>query len=787
VEDILSTIDGDAQPGAALVRSPQLAIYPLTGVDSATALQVLQTLLAQDAALVRLSVDAQGRLIAYAPPDIQSTIQATIRQMQQEGRQIDVMRLMTVDPQQAMVAINKLFTASDGTVKAGLNVQAMPETGSLMVYATPGEIEQIRGMLVAMGETDLASDRLAGRDGNLRVIPLTGRNARSVITQIEQIWPTIHKSKIRLITPSSMQPTADEGALRGVSTPYYDGIVERRPSASQPAQTSSQTSGSNSHNRPVAPPSRGTERTAQEPKLAPTSAPKKSQPDVNQEASVDPQIDDELIDLLASEDTDRLPVVLVNQRTGEEPKTDDQPQDKEQSPPNERLVPFPGSSDARQGNAQLEGDLAAPDSGAAQVRIGDGSPIFVAPGPGGVMIASEDQQALDDFEALLKTLASRNSGRNQEYTVFYLKHAKAQTIGPLVSNILSSSPSATLAAQNANPLGAFGGRGRGGFGSALSNVTQVTTSSSAPPSIISDSRLNALFVQGSVSDLDSIEQLLKVLDQPESPEDVSIVPKPRMIPVRYKSAEQIANVVKEVYSNRLVGGGGGGGRGSRGGDQGGDARAAFFQALRGDGGGGRGGFGGGGGGFQGGRGGRGGGRSEQEELSQMTVGVDVPSNSIVVAAPEILFLEVKQLVSELDTATSDANNDTMRVVTLHRSNPAAVQQALTQLVGDQVQTTTLRNSRNNSSRNSSQRGSGQSSGTSEVFRAFGGGGFGGGGFGGGGFGGGGFGGGGGGNFSRGQGGGGGGRGGFGGGDFGGGGGRGGFGGGGGRGGRGGDR
>jgi hypothetical protein len=500
---------------------------------------------------------------------------------------------------------------------------------------------------------------------------------------------------------------------------------------------------------------------------------------VNREASVQANDDLQLVNLLApEEDHERLPVVLVNRRTGEDGPTQTEaaaeksstepkkPDANVESEANEQIVPFPGQpDDARSEDAEVA-------EGAAEVRIGDGSPIFVAPGPGGVMIASEDQQALDDFEALLKTLASRTSGRNQEYTVFYLKHAKAQTIGPLVSSILSSSPSATLAAQSANPFGAFGGRGRGGFGAALSNVTQVTTSSSAPPSIIPDSRLNALFVQANASDLDSIEQLLKVLDQPESPEDVSIVPKPRMIPVRYKSAEQIASVVKEVYSNRILGSSGGS-RGSRGGDQGGDARAAFFQALRGDGGGGRGGFGGGG--FQGGRGGRGG-RSEQEELPQMTVGVDVPSNSLVVAAPEILFLEVKQLVSELDTATSDANNDTMRVVTLHRSNPAAVQQALTQLVGDQVQTTTIRdNSRNNSSRSNSQRGSS----TSEVFRSFGGGGFGGSGFGGSGFGRGGFGGGG---FSRGgfQGGDGGGRGGFS---------RGGFGGGdsGGRGGRGGDR
>jgi hypothetical protein len=500
--------------------------------------------------------------------------------------------------------------------------------------------------------------------------------------------------------------------------------------------------------------------------------PKETPSDSNREASIQPTADAQLVDLLApAEGKAPLPVVLVSQRAEtaeEEPRQAGETQKKssdappsaakaelQQSQSNQRVVPFPGQSD------DLTSENAGEQSGAAQVRIGDGSPIFVAPGPGGVMIASEDQQALDDFEALLRTLASRNSGRNQEYTVFYLKHAKAQTIGPLVSSILASSPSATLAAQSANPFNAFGGRGRGGFGSALNNISQLTTSStsSSPPSIIADSRLNALFVQANSTDLDSIEQLLKVLDQPESPEDVSIVPKPRMIPVRYKSAEQIASVVKEVYANRIIGGAGGG-RGGRGGDQGGDPRAEFFRALRGDGGGGggRGGFGGGG--FQGGRGGRGG-RAEQEELPQMTVGVDVSSNSLVVAAPEILFLEVKQLVDELDTATSDANNDTMRVVTLRRSNPAAVQQALTQLVGDQVQTTTVRGSNgNNSSRGSNQRGSRQGSSTSEVFRAFGGGGFGG--FGGGGFGGSGFGGGG---FGRGgfQGGEGGGRGGFGGG------------------------
>ena len=123
VADILKAIDA-GHSGNAPVSTPQLEVYSLSGVDSATVLQVLQTLLAPDAAQVRLSVDPSGRLIAYAPPEIQNTIQATIRQMQQDARQIVVMKLRLVDPQQAVLSINKLFAGADGTNKTGPKVEA---------------------------------------------------------------------------------------------------------------------------------------------------------------------------------------------------------------------------------------------------------------------------------------------------------------------------------------------------------------------------------------------------------------------------------------------------------------------------------------------------------------------------------------------------------------------------------------------------------------------------------------------------------------------------------------
>ena len=72
--------------------------------------------------------------------------------------------------------------------------------------------------------------------------------------------------------------------------------------------------------------------------------------------------------------------------------------------------------------------------------------------------------------------------------------------------------------------------------------------------IYPDDRLNALFVQASPIDIDTIEQLLKVIDQPDSPEEVSITPKPRMIYVQNCEADEVATTVKSVYANRLEGG-----------------------------------------------------------------------------------------------------------------------------------------------------------------------------------------------------------------------------------------
>ena len=142
------------------------------------------------------------------------------------------MRLRIVDPQSAVIAIDKLFAGPDGINKNGPRVQAEASSRTLVVNATQAEVAQIRNMLEQMGETNVINDRVAESGSNVPSIPLTGRSAQNVLQQIELVWPTISKNKIRRITPSASRSNGADGALRDEQSLYEDGIIERRLSAS---------------------------------------------------------------------------------------------------------------------------------------------------------------------------------------------------------------------------------------------------------------------------------------------------------------------------------------------------------------------------------------------------------------------------------------------------------------------------------------------------------------------------------------------------------------------------
>jgi type II secretory pathway component GspD/PulD (secretin) len=131
-------------------------------------------------------------------------------------------------------------------------------------------------------------------------------------------------------------------------------------------------------------------------------------------------------------------------------------------------------------------------------------------------------EALDQLEELLAVVAGRNATSGREYAVFYLKYSKASTIAEVLAAIFGGSTSGSdrgiIGEMANNALGDVGGALMGdlllGGGSGGGGFT------SASVDVVPDARLNALVVHAKPSDIDTIEQLLKVLDQRTGPENV---------------------------------------------------------------------------------------------------------------------------------------------------------------------------------------------------------------------------------------------------------------------------
>lgn len=326
---------------------------------------------------------------------------------------------------------------------------------------------------------------------------------------------------------------------------------------------------------------------------------------------------------------------------------------------------------------------------------------MVAVTPEGLVIASQDPEALTQFENLVRRMVNQQSQvqTTPELVVYYLKHSRAENVGAILDQILGGGTLTTSGSTSGSLVGeiaraAFGNVGGGLVGSLLGVDTGGSTSSSSSTSstasriqITPDSRLNALIVQAYPQDLQLIEEILRVLDQPDSPQEVAVQPKTIIIPVKNTQAEEIATILRSVYQDRLVTSGGSSNRTP-------DPRE-IIQLLR------------------GGRGGQAGGRTQpQQEVQRMSIGVDTRTNSLIISAPEKLLKEVQDLVAQLDQKAVTESEETTQVVTLQRANAESVRAALSALLGSDVQMSSSRSS-------SSSRSYGSSSSGSSSFRGFG--------------------------------------------------------------------
>jgi type II secretory pathway component GspD/PulD (secretin) len=608
-EEILRVLDVplSGTDGPLVVSQPQLEVYPITVAQPQTVLAVLQTLLAGQPD-VRLAIDpATGHLVAHARPEQHAVIRATIAQMQQDTRQVTVIPLRTLDPQVAVLAVSKLFGGTENN-PAAPKVDADPLTRQLLVYGTPVQIAQIRDLLQRMGETESSASGPGGTGGNFRTLPLSGFEVQGALQRVLEIWPARRGNRVEVI-------------------PAPSAIPEWRP-----------------QQRPQ-PPGAPREGTA---------------PDAALQRRKVQQADA------------RLPgqgvvrAVYVRQPlSGHESEVGGSPLG--------RVPPAAVPTDAATGTAAAAAPPATEPAGggpaaqqAAEPPARQAAPIYVIPGPGGVLLYSEDTEALDEFESLLSTLASPAFSGQERYWIFYLENANAVTVAETLSQIFGAGSAPAAGRSTGSLLGdvasaALGDLGGSILGSLLDSATGGGSSEglmTGPVRIVPETRLNALIVQARPNDLDLIQQLVEKLDQAELPE-TQVAPRPRMIPLYNTSAAQVAEIIKQVYQENLV-------SASRSQQP---SAEDFLRLLR------------------GGRSGSGSSNRATENRPRLSIGVDTRTNSLIVSAPLPLFEEIRQLAETLDQQTTESNQ-VVRVVTLQRSNPQTIQKALAAIAGDKVRTQT---------------------------------------------------------------------------------------------------
>jgi len=596
LQEILRLIDvPEAAPG--INGAPQLEVYPITTADPEAVLKVLEQLM-RDYPNVTLTTDKEaGHIVVFAAPPQQATIRAIIDQMQKESREVDVIALTNTDPQVAVLAINKLFgSVNDKPDPKAPRVDADLSSRSLLVRGTTAQVKQIRDLLRQLGESEEGATARDSSQQHVRLLPLTGAAARSAIEQIEQIWPSVRSNRIRILSPSATIQTYRPSESSEASPP----INEKSPAAAAPNASS------------------GAGEFQQ------------------------------LLDLLRDDAAKPLPAQGNDAPDGADT----------------RQAVFRYAAEETQAESADTSGSAAPSIASPSPKPptapppmkphnpNTGAPVIVAPGPGGVLLASDDLEALNELEEMLTAIAGRSASSDREYSVFYLKYSKAATIAEVLASIVGGTTSGKdrglIGDMASNALGDVGGAlmgdlllGGGGGGSSFS---------SANIEIVPDARLNAIIVHAKPADRDMIYQLLQVLDQRTGPDEVEADGQPRSIPVYNALASDIAQTIQQLYHDRIAGGGGA------------MSPQEMMKMLR-------------------------GGPNTEQQIQKMSIAVDTRNNMLIVRAPDPLFEEIKSLVAELDETEAD-KPETTRVVSLKHTNSAAVQKALSSILGNVTTSTT---------------------------------------------------------------------------------------------------
>ncbi|MBL4883581.1 MAG: hypothetical protein JKY95_03460 [Planctomycetaceae bacterium] len=529
VRQALETIDlppsDHSELGNGDSQKTELRVYEIKNADLN---KIVETLTAMVPGIL-VNPDTRAAVLhIVASPSRHEEVADLIRLLggKMNANTVAAIPLVHLDALTTAMLLNTIFESDKENAPA---IQSDPYGRSLIVRGTATQVEEIRSLLLQMGEPAPGTVSFAKQqDGPIREIPLGGRDPEQLLKLIEKIWNTGHKTPLKIVAP---------------------GFDNRMPPGS--LQKESPTNPPKPDNKPAI---KGEEKPQPiTPALKTTRNPATSglQFNVNFTQPLDKEKETK------SEDTSSVP-----------PKV----------------------------NAKKPTSIAI---------IGDR-----------IVISSEDSESLQELDQLLKTVMSQIQPQMQ-WRVYYLNVASADDAAATLQQLIPD-----LSVDEAiSPLGSSSPVGLTGM----------------PFKLISDSNLNALFVTGPADRIRELEEVIRIIDSSDVPGNYRDQV-PHTIPVMYANAVEVADILKDVFSDYLT-------------------KTTKPTDNR------------------GGPGSRGGGNSSQSVPGQLSIGVDSRTSQIIVSCNESLFQQISELVKTLDDAAREARR-TVRVVRLNNTDASVIKATL---------------------------------------------------------------------------------------------------------------
>jgi len=480
------------ESGPGDVSGRTLEVYPLPTVDGLTAVEVAKGVLQSidPSATITWEKTSKQLIVSTTASGHQEVSSAVKRFQESDPREMDVIQLRMLSASSAQNAIEGLY--GDSFAKSGDYpvIQADEDSQQLLLRGSKKQLQDIRVLLVKMGETGLSLTGDVGdsTNRNLRVIPVHG-DVEPTLKKIQDLWPQVRRNPIRILRPDA---------------------------ALQPIQPNAEGSGQFS-----------------------------------------------------------IPAEALKNNEG----------DKE-------------------------------DVTEAGVENADESaPVIIIPGAGRLTIASDDTEALDQLEAILRATSSSPGGsslnRNRDFSVYQLRNAGSEEVSETLKTIYQSR-AGTLA-----------------FGSVV---------------IVPEPRMNALIVYGGRTDRDRIEQLLEILDTEKLPDSGRIF-RTQVIPLTHADAKKVEIVLKGVYRSEMTAGGS---RRAIDIPTGIDSTVANMLRQI----------------------------NAAASAPLLTIEVQVETNSLVVKAPQNLIEELSELVTQLDETSATNRARGVTLIPLKQTNTRRVMRIL---------------------------------------------------------------------------------------------------------------